>query len=82
MLKPSIVKSVERNNHFLFDFYLQIRTECLAVRLFIITGKILTFLNVSLRSWPPLGEVAGCLGLSKPLLDLVVNKLDKGIILK
>ena len=37
---------------------------------------------LSLVSTLLLGEVAGGLGLSKPLLDLVINELDKGIILK
>ena len=37
---------------------------------------------LSLVSTLLLGEVAGGLGLSKPLLDLVINELDKGIVLK
>ena len=84
MLKPSKVKSVdERNNHFVWLLSTnQNREESGREVVFITTGKILTFLNVSLRSWSPLREVAGCLGLSEPLLDLVINKLDKGIILK
>ena len=79
----SSVKSVERNNHFVWLLSTnQNRVESGREVVFITTGKILTFLNVSLRSWSPLREVAGCLGLSEPLLDLVINKLDKGIILK
>ena len=49
-------------------------------------GKFfLTFLNVSFTlklDSSPLGEVAGSLGFGEPLLNLVINKLDKGIILK
>ena len=39
---------------------------------------------LSLRSLvpSPLREVAGRLGFSKPLLDLMINELDKGIVLK
>jgi len=48
-------------------------------------GKFfLTFLNVSFTlklDSSPLGEVAGSLGFGEPLLNLVINKLDKGIIL-
>ena len=47
-------------------------------------GKIFNFseciFHFEARS--PLGEVAGSLGFGKPLLNLVINKLDKGIILK
>jgi len=46
-------------------------------------GKIFNFseciFHFEARS--PLGEVAGSLGFGKPLLNLVINKLDKGIIL-